>query len=721
MAGRAATGATWFCCVLALFLSAGSAAVRAGTGTTPSLTAHAAQVAPAPRSQQLQLVLPLAADLAGLRRFALSVTTPGSGNYARYEPIAWLARRFGASPATRQRVVGYLRRAGVRDVTIDATGLFADATISAGLAQRLFSTPLAVFRTRQERFVAPAGTASVPAPLRGLVTGVIGLDTRSLFAPSAAQAATDRGAFAHAAAGQPPSGYMPRSGTAAGCAAGQQSSGFTPNQYLTAYAYGSLQTAGLAGERERVALIEVEGFKDSDIDSFARCFGLRVPAINAFGVGVKKALAPGSEATLDLEVLDAAAPGLKAIDVYESPSSAAQSLRALTAPLQNPGFKPQVISASLGLCEPLVFEAIGRGGIVNTEGALEEAAASGITIVAAAGDAGSAACTDQDVPIDQLAVNYPASSWWVTAVGGTNLLLTAANTIADQIVWNDTTVVPGAAGGGGSSDLFMRPPYQNGTVAGNSRAVPDVSMLADVDPGYAIFCSLSVPGCNPKQPWTTVGGTSAATPLLAGGLALVDQDLRLHFRQDLGQVNPLLYRIGRDRTLAAQGFDDVTQFGNDVGPYIPGNGRPLGCCTAGAGYDKASGWGSVNLASLASLAVAQQPAIVSVGLRLPAGQHPLASHQINATVSCTGRCLIGAIATVTVERKKRFTADSNLFHLTRAGKKTIPIRFSPGQVGTLRAGVRQHQRIVAGVIGAIVDAGGNIERRTASLSIVINP
>ena len=71
---------------------------------------------------------------------------------------------------------------------------------------------------------------------------------------------------------------------------------------------------------------------------------------------------PGGEATLDVEVLDAAAPGLKGIDVYETKPSASATLRALTAPLQNRGFKPQVISASLGLCEPDVFLAIGLEG-----------------------------------------------------------------------------------------------------------------------------------------------------------------------------------------------------------------------------------------------------------------------------------------------------------------------------------------------------------------------
>ena len=713
----------WPCCVAVLLLAAVPAVARVSVQGATQPTAQAARVGPAPPSQQLQLVLPLAANLAGLQRFALSVTTPGSSSYAQYEPIAWLARRFGASRDKKQRVVAYLRRVGARDITLDATGLFADATLSAGVAERLFNTPLSVYRTaRQPQFIAPAGAVSVPAGLRGLITGVVGLDTRPVFSAQEAQVAPNRGvfAYAHAAAGQSASGYLPPTGTPAGCKAARGSQGFTPNQYLTAYSYGPLQAVGLAGQGERVALIEIDGFKRSDITSFARCFGRRVPAIQGVGVGVKRSLPPGLEATLDLEVLDAAAPGLKAIDVYESPAATAQSLRALTAPLQNPGVKPQVISASLGQCEPFVFQDVGRGGILGTEGALEEAAASGITILAASGDSGSAACTLHGVPIDHLAVSYPASSWWVTAVGGTNLLLTATNTIADQIVWNDTSILPGSAGGGGSSVLFQRPPYQTGIVADNSREVPDVSMLADVAPGYAIFCSISGDGCDRKHPWTSVGGTSAATPLLAGGLALVDEDLRLHGRQDLGQVNPLLYQIGRNAGLAGQVFGDVTRFSNDVGPYIPGNGQPLGCCTAGPGYDGASGWGSVNVSSFATVALADQPAIVAVGLRLPGGQRPVASHRILATVSCTGGCVMGAYAVVTIGHSRPFSAYSDLYHLSTASQKTIPIRFSPGQLNSLRSALRRHRAISAGVVGAIIDAGGNIERRTATRHLTIS-
>ena len=525
--------------------------------------AHATAVGPAPSSQPLQLVLPLVAHDAGLAQLAQAVSTPGSPEYAHYESIQQLARRFGASAATRARVVRYLRAAGARSVRIDATGMFADATMTAARAERVFATPLTTFRSgRHSQFIAPNLPVGVPRALRGVVKSVIGLDTQALSGPRRAEAS---GLARKAHVASQPTSAFPRTGTPSGCHAGVSAgelgsdpatAGFTPNQYLAAYGFQQLQAAGLGGQGERVALIEIDGFKLSDINTFAQCFGLHVPPVNAFAVGVKHPLAPGGESTLDLEALDAAAPDLKAIDVYESNSSAADTLEAMTAPLQNHGRQPEVISASLGLCEPAVYAAIGVHGIEATEAALEIAALSGVTFLASSGDSGSADCIGPDgFPIDRLAVNYPASSSWVTGVGGTNLLLGPANQITNQVVWNDTDIQPGSAAGGGSSAIFRRPFYQDGTLTAASRAVPDVSMLADIIPGYAVFCSAQGECVNSgnSNPWQSVGGTSASTPLLAGGFALVDEELRMHNRQDLGLANPLLYQLGRSSTLSWPG------------------------------------------------------------------------------------------------------------------------------------------------------------------------
>ncbi|HEY1511055.1 MAG TPA: S53 family serine peptidase [Solirubrobacteraceae bacterium] len=685
--------------------------------------AQATRVGPVPRGEQLQLVLPLDADLAGIQSFAESVTTPGSPEYRQFESIPELAARFGASPATSARVISYLRAAGASDVKLDATGLFVDATMSAPRAAHVFTTPLAVFHSAREgRFVAPTTTAHVPAALSGLVTTVVGLDTRSLSTSSFVHATKETRAKIKAHTAAQPTSAAPLTGTPTGCAPALAAQGFTPDQYEQAYGFGPLYASGVRGQGERVALIEIDGFHGTDITTFASCFGLDVPRLNAFGVGIKHALRPGGEATLDLEVLDAAAPDLKAIDVYETKPSAADTLRALTAPLQHRGFKPQVISASLGLCEPDVFLAIGVRGLRSVEGSLAMAAASGISFLASSGDQGSADCVGiTGQPVDRLAVNYPSSSPWVTGVGGTNLALTPSNTIAGQIVWNDTSLQPGAAGGGGTSALFRRPSYQNHTVKRNRRSVPDVSMLADIVPGYTVFCTATSDCVNAESPnpWQTVGGTSASTPLLAGGLALVDQDLRLNGRRDVGFANPLLYKVGRSRTLSSTVFSDVLAFGNDVGPYIAGRHRSLGCCSAGRGYDRASGWGSVNLANLAFVAVSlTHPRI---GLSLPRHQHPARRGVVLARVSCSGACRVSAYALVRVGGARPFKIRSRIATIGGRGRLTFGMHFGRKGVRKVRSGLRHHHGVVITVYGRLYGSGRHIVKRTHSKTIRIHP
>jgi subtilase family serine protease len=711
-------------------------ALASVSAATAAPTARIAKVSPAPSGTQLQLVLPLSADLAGLRRTALAITTPGSPQYGAYQPLSTLARRFGANAATRQRVLAFLRRAGARHAEIDPTGLFAAATLPAGDAARVFATPLAEFRANGSRFIAPAAearasaasvqAARIPSGLKGLVTGVIGLDNRPLVAPGQLRR---RAGSATAHIASHPTSARSRTGTPSGCPASLATGGFTPNQYLTAYGYNGLRGAGLSGQGQRVALIEVDGYKYSDLETFASCFHLPIPALNTFGVGISKLLKPGGEATLDLEVLDAAAPGLTSINVFETKASAADTLHALTAPLRTKQ-KPSVISASLGLCEPALSHFVGDNGVFSTEGALEMASASGVTFVASSGDQGSADCTSGDgTPLRLLSVNYPSSSWWVTGVGGTNLELSPTNAITNQLVWNDAAAQPGSSGGGGTSDLFNRPNYQRGSTKANGRAVPDVSMLADIAPGYAIFCSANDPNCLSDvnhNPWEALGGTSAATPLLAGGFAIVDQQLRAAHKRALGLVNPLLYSLSRSHAPGV--FFDVTRFGNDVGPDF-GNHKSLGCCSARAGFDEASGIGSVNLGALASAAVAKQPPIVSVRAAVPGHQHPVNDHALSVTVTCSGPCLTGAYALVSIGRAKPFEVNSAVVRLHGAGSRTLPLRFTSRELKKLRSALAQHTRISArvrgvlfdsAVYGVLFDAAGSITSRTGTIKLTIS-
>jgi hypothetical protein len=329
-----------------------------------------------------------------------------------------------------------------------------------------------------------------------------------------------------------------------------------------------------------------------------------------------------------------------------------------------------------------------------------------------------------------LAVNYPASSWWVTGVGGTNLVLNPANKIVSQVVWNDGAEEPDSAGGGGVSNLFNRPNYQRSAIHSRGRAVPDVSMLADVAPGYAIFCSANDPTCispGSHDPWEALGGTSASTPLLAGGLAVVDQRLRAAHKQPLGLANPLLYATARSST-ARSVFFDVTSLGNDIGPDLSG-GRPLGCCSARVGFDAASGIGSVNITALATRAVQMQPAPITIALHVPRGQHPLRRRAIMATVSCSAACLVAAYADIAIGRARPFEVDSKVMRLHHAGARAIAVRFSSRQLARIRAALASHSRVSATVHGVLLDAdvyavagdaGGSLAQRTAGQRMTLS-
>jgi subtilase family serine protease len=540
----------------------------------------------------------------GLQHFVRGVSDPGSPRYREYAGVGRLVHRFGASHRTREAAMSWLAERGLRG-ELGPTGTYVLAQLPTARAARLLGARSA------KSFAHGAETARgrVPPALHKTVTGVSLLSTR----PGAVRPAIE------SATGSPTIPPLPaehgslrdRTGTPAGCSAGRQAgfaapdSSFTPNQYLTAYGHSALHSRGLRGGGERVALVEIDGFKRGDVTAFDRCFGVRPPPIHVHTVN-SPVLAPGGETTLDLEVLTAAAPRLDRIDVYEGSSSAAGLFESEAAALGRKGNRPDVISMSIEGCEPRFEGSRGWWRAMNHVFAV--AAGAGISTVVAAGDQGSSMCTE-DTPQNQtalglVAASVPADSPYVTAVGGTNLVLDASNRIKNQLVWKDEPVFF-AAGGGAYSILAGQPWWQKGVRGAKSdaaRALPDVAGLADIVPGYAIYCTASSCKTQVQQipGWVGVGGTSAATPLLAAGTALIDQNARRHGQAPVGFLNPLLYRLGRS-SARHRVFWGAQHGNNDLGRMIPpeaGGGHALGCCSARPGYDRVNGWGSPGIPAL---------------------------------------------------------------------------------------------------------------------------
>jgi subtilase family serine protease len=576
-------------------------------GVAPSASAASGPAAPRGYVQALFLLH----HPAGLSRFVRSVSDPESPQYRHYATVEGLVKRFGASALDRRTTLSWLTAHGIRG-RVGPTGAYLTVRMPGKLAGRVLprrapaggsATDVATFSRR------------IPPALRGHVDSIGILGSRP-------------GAFGHAASVAPASidgaaasggsSLLPHSGTAAGCPSGRAAgapsplSAFTPNQYLTAYGHEAMHRRGLRGSGLSAAVVEIDGFRHSDIATFGRCFGVRVPPIRVILAGPRKLLEPADETTLDLEVLSAAAPELKRIYVYEGGSSEAGIMRTVAAALGSRGHHPDAISISLGGCEPqLNLDLAFRRALDNI---FAVAAGAGISTLVAAGDQGSSACAvetpdHKKTALPLLAVSDPASSPFVTAVGGTNLELNAKNRIASQITWNDAPDFFGG-GGGGISLLSPRRPWWQRLPHlheyGAGRLVPDIAGLADVLPGYAIYCTATACAEAPQASpgWVSIGGTSAATPLMAGGVLLADQYAARHRQPPLGFLNPLLYELGAEKA-GRNVLSDVTKGNNDLGVLTPveaGGGQPLGCCPATPGYDIATGWGSLKVEGLAKAA-----------------------------------------------------------------------------------------------------------------------
>jgi kumamolisin len=192
--------------------------------------------------------------------------------------------------------------------------------------------------------------------------------------------------------------------------------------------------------------------------------------------------------------------------------------------------------------------------------ALHAAAEKGITVIAAAGDGG---VTD-GVKDGKPHVDFPASSPWVLAVGGTSVVA-SAHQIVEETVWNAT--------GGGVSELFEQPDWQaalqvpvrkDGTAG---RGIPDVAAIADPTSGALLLIG------GARQ---VIGGTSLSAPVWAGLIALINQGLG----HDVGYLNPLLYqKIGPAGVLRSITKGDNSRDG--VQGYAA---RP--------GWNPVAGWGS---------------------------------------------------------------------------------------------------------------------------------
>jgi subtilase family serine protease len=378
---------------------------------------------------------------------------------------------------------------------------------------------------------------------------------------------------------------------------------YSPHQLQVAYGMEPLYSDHFNGSGETIVIVDCFGSPTikADLAKFDATFGL--PAPPSFQIVAPAGTIPpwdavtggpmfgwGVETSLDVEYAHAMAPGASLVlvetPVNETEGTAGFPQIETAEEWAIDHEDPAVISQSFGATEG-TFP--GAASILGLRGAFSLAQERHVTVLAATGDYGSTEPSDVSgsTLYTRPAVDWPASDPLVTAVGGTQLHLSANGArLQEDNVWNDSNLVGAPlASSGGVSEIFARPTFQDvvKAVTGNHRGVPDVSLSAAEDGGAIVYESF--PGTTPA--FYIVGGTSAATPLFAGIVAVADQFAGKH----LGWLNPSLYALASRH---AVGIVDVTVGSNTVTFEQQGRTVTVPGYLASTGYDLASGLGTVN-------------------------------------------------------------------------------------------------------------------------------
>lgn len=550
---------------------------------------------------------------------------PGSPLYHHWLTPDQFAARFGMAESDISKVQSWLQQQGFSIDSIARSRNMIRFSGTVGQVESAFSTQMHFYQADGAKHYAPSTPLSVPAAISSAVSGIRNLND---FRPR-------------------PQFVRPRTAFTSG-----QSHNvfFAPGDIVTTYDVAPLYSAGINGLGQTIAIAGQSAIVASDIENFQNAAGLpkKDPSLILVpGTGDSTVFADGNEGESDLDVewAGSMAPGANVAFVYVGSNtnfSVYDSVQYAVDELIAP-----IISISYASCEAVLTAT----DLTSLEAVMQQAATQGQTVISASGDQGSTSCsvyTNLALSVQQaLAVNYPASSAYVTGMGGTEIesanstssnttywsgssstsdTLTSALKYIPEIAWNDDDPTNGlSASGGGASTLVAQPAWQKSyfTATGETnpdsshRLVPDISLYSSPGfPGY-LYCtsdqtnwfagsltaSAQQASCNSgfrdssTDLLTVAGGTSFAAPIFAGMVALINQ--KAGYTTGQGLINPTLYQLAANSSTYGSAFHDVTKGNNNciAGPTFCGTTAGFSATT---GYDEVTGLGSVDLNNLAA-------------------------------------------------------------------------------------------------------------------------
>lgn len=532
-------------CALTLsFASAAKASVTDGiAATVPQFTQVATLIGPAPPSQQIHLVVFLPyPNHAAVDQFTLGVNDPASKTFGQFLTPDQFAAEFAPTQSTYSTVEYVTTGAGMQVVQTYANRKVIDLVATVAQADALFNTVIDQYSYQNVTYYANSVPAIIPGALKGLVMAVSGFND-----------------FVHQI-GQPLVGNP------------NVPFGFGPPDIQTAYDEPVHVSKNDNGAGVTIAIETAFDYMDSDLSGYWSQFGVqRSPSAYVVRKVVDDPVnqglpAPGEndETTLDIEQSSSNAPGANVI-VYEGSDPLNSTFDDI---YEQTTIDPRVdvVTTSWGSCEA----GADPNEVAADNDLFEQSAAEGQTRFAASGDNGSKDCGMNNPPDgfpgqpNPTTIDFPASSPWMGASGGTTLTLNANRSIHSEIAWSGS--------GGGISSLFALPPYQSPVPTLFSRQwrnSPDVALDADPNTPYALFWNGS---------WLlSVGGTSAVAPNMAALYAQIDG----YYQRRTGLADTGLYNGFRKGTYPGNAWHDILSGSN-------------GDFSAHSGYDNVTGVGSLN-------------------------------------------------------------------------------------------------------------------------------
>ena len=586
-------------------------------------------------------------NAAGLAAYATAVSTPGNALYGRYLTPAQLKAQYGPTSAQVSAVQSWLAGAGLTVTKVDdGIGGYVAVQGSVQASQRAFGVTFGTFRGPDKKADrAPEQAATAPASVASAVLTVSGLDTATHQAkpadtlpppgPNYWVAPPCSKYYGQKIAVSQPSAY--------GTKQPWTNCGYTPRQIRGAY---NVSRSGMTGKGQTVAIVDAYASPTmpGDANQYAKVTGDKPFAPGQYTQDLASEFtltAPNEcdaqgwygEQTLDIESVHGEAPNANVVYVGAASCDDSDLLAGLALIVDN--HLASIVSNSWG--EPAddatlipVFDEVFQAG-----------AAEGIGFFFSSGDSGYESPAE-DPGSDQIQVDYPTSSPWVTSVGGTSLAIGPANNYEFETSWG-TLLDPLAANGkswqfpppgvypdyydgssgGGVSDTYAQPAYQKGVVPRSlatslpngatsptpMRVVPDVSALADPSTGFLVGqTTLQPDGKTYAFSLSRIGGTSVACPTWAG----IEADAQQAAGHPLGFANPAIYQRARtpafrdvtDHPFGARPLAEVrnnyTDPSTKTGPLITYlrtlgiDGEGAAALPAKRGYDDSTGIGSPN-------------------------------------------------------------------------------------------------------------------------------